>query len=113
MVPLEKNADYLIADQARKDCPAGSLSYKFIEDSMSNGILQLEDRYRFGRDPEVARPVGHAGLRKASRTPFSTEDDHALAKWVLSHPTNRLGNAIYQDFEAQVCAVHALRLASR
>ena len=37
VVPLEKNADHLIADHFRKDCPPGSISYTFIDASIKMG----------------------------------------------------------------------------
>ena len=105
MVPLEKNADYLIADHMRKDAPPGSYSFKFIEDSVKNGILQIEDRYRIGRDPDAPRPAASSAPTKRTRAPFTTADDAALARWVLSHSGQRSGNAIYQDFELKVCFI--------
>lgn len=89
----------LIADHARKDAPAGSYSFSFIEDSVKNGIIQLKDRYRIGRDPDLPRPVGAGGVTKSSRTPFTSAEDAALAKWVLSRPGNSTGNKIFQDYE--------------
>lgn len=89
----------LIADHARKDAPAGSYSWKFIEDSVKYGIIQLKDRYRIGRDPELPRPVGAGGGTKSTRTPFTSAEDAALAKWVLEQPGNSTGNRIFQEYE--------------
>ncbi|KAH7013436.1 TRF2-interacting telomeric protein/Rap1 C terminal domain-containing protein [Ilyonectria destructans] len=101
VVPLEKNADILIADHARKDVPAGSYSWKFITESVENGIIQIKDRYRIGRDPDLPRPAG-GGVRgtKSTRTPFTIDDDAGLAKWVLAHTVDRTGNKIFQEFES-------------
>lgn len=103
VVPLEKNADILIADHARKDVPAGSYSWKFITESVENGIIQIKDRYRIGRDPDLPRPAG-GGVRgtKSTRTPFTIDDDAGLAKWVLAHTVDRTGNKIFQEFESIV-----------
>jgi hypothetical protein len=93
----------LIADCARpKVAPAGSYSWKFIEESVKNGIVQLKDRYLIGRDPDLPRPAASGGLTKSTRTPFTTADDAAIAKWVLSHSVDRTGNKIFQEFEAIV-----------
>lgn len=97
-VTLERNADVRIADHARKDAPPGSCSWKLIEDSVKYGALQLPDRYQIGPDPNIPRPAASGGLTKNTRTPFSHADDAALAKWVLSKPNKREGNAIFQDF---------------
>ncbi|AEO63969.1 uncharacterized protein THITE_2037256 [Thermothielavioides terrestris NRRL 8126] len=44
IVLLEKHADVLIADHARKDTPAGSVSWKYVEDSVAKGeLLNIED----------------------------------------------------------------------
>ncbi|KAK7421527.1 hypothetical protein QQZ08_009942 [Neonectria magnoliae] len=99
VVPLEKHADILIADHARKDAPAGSYSWKFISDSVENGFIQLKDRYRIGRDPELPRPVGGGRGAKATRTPFTADEDAAAAKWALTHTVDRTGNKIWQEFE--------------
>ncbi|KPM42537.1 hypothetical protein AK830_g3972 [Neonectria ditissima] len=99
VVPLEKQADILIADHIRKDAPAGSYSWKFIDDSVNNGIIQLKDRYRIGPDPELPRPTGVGRGAKATRTPFTTAEDALVAKWALDHPVDRTGNKIWQEFE--------------
>lgn len=101
-MPLEKNADMLIADHVRKDAPAGSYSWKFIEDSVKHGIAQLKDRYAIGPDPTKPRPVASAGPTRGGRTEFTAEDDAMLVKWVLSHNQHRTGNIIYQQLEKEV-----------
>ncbi|KAG5663300.1 hypothetical protein KAF25_001236 [Fusarium avenaceum] len=99
VVPLEKQADMLIADYVRKDVPPGSYSWQFIEDSINNGIIQLKDRYLIGRHPDEPRPVGSGQLSRSTRTKFSAEDDANIAKWALEHPTEQKGNRIWQEYE--------------
>lgn len=99
VVPLEKNADFRIADRARKDAPAGSFSWQLIEDSVKNGAMQVEDKYRIGPDPDVPRRIAAGGVTKVGRTPFTHADDAALAKWVLSRQGSYSGNKIYMEFE--------------
>ncbi|KAI5467708.1 TRF2-interacting telomeric protein/Rap1 C terminal domain-containing protein [Mariannaea sp. PMI_226] len=100
LVPLEKRADILIADHAKaKSAPSGSYSWRFIEDSIKNGYIQIKDRYLIGLDPTLPRPAGGGGATKGTRTAFTAAEDAALAKWVLAHP-NRTGNKIFQEFEA-------------
>ncbi|KAK5987818.1 hypothetical protein PT974_11952 [Cladobotryum mycophilum] len=100
VVPQEKDAHILIADHVRKDVPAGSYSFKFILDSVRNGIIQLKDKYRIGPDPDLPRPIGSSRGVKGSRTPFTPEDDAVLANWILSHPgAAPRGNKIYMELE--------------
>ncbi|TGO53822.1 hypothetical protein BCON_0117g00150 [Botryotinia convoluta] len=75
---LEKNAEIIIADGARKDAPPGSISWKFIEESAKAGKLVGVEEYRCGA-PERA----FAQPAKSTRTPFTVEDDRILTQWVL------------------------------
>ncbi|KFA53124.1 hypothetical protein S40293_03158 [Stachybotrys chartarum IBT 40293] len=99
VVQLEKYADILIADHARRDAPPNSYSWKLITDSMQHGMMQLKDRYRIGPDPDMPRPSGGGRPTKPGRTPFLPHEDAALASWVLAHSNNRTGNKIFQEFE--------------
>ncbi|KAL6352805.1 hypothetical protein LRP88_13278 [Fusarium phalaenopsidis] len=90
-----------IDDIKRLDAPPGSYSWKFIEDSVRNGIIQIKDKYRIGPDPDLPRPVGAKHGAKTTRTPFTKDDDANLARWVLSQRSQQQqGNAIYQQYEA-------------
>ncbi|POR38302.1 Telomeric repeat-binding factor 2-interacting protein 1 [Tolypocladium paradoxum] len=100
VVALEKQADILIADHARKDAPAGSCSWKFVTESVEHGIIQLKDHYRIGPAPGVPRQVGSSRPIKGTRTPFTHTDDVVLVKWVLSQGRYFTGNKVYQDFES-------------
>ncbi|KAH9988231.1 TRF2-interacting telomeric protein/Rap1 C terminal domain-containing protein [Xylariaceae sp. FL0662B] len=82
VVPLEKNADYLISDPARKDAPPGSYSFKFIEDSVEAGALQDFEKYLCNSSEPDSRPVGSTIAARATRTPFTREDDKILTEWV-------------------------------
>ncbi|EGX92688.1 transcription factor Rap1, putative [Cordyceps militaris CM01] len=101
IVPLEKNADYLIADHARKDAPAGSISWKFITESVENGVAQLPDHYRIGLAPAVTRGAASSKPNKTIRTPFTAAEDAALASWVLASKDSRMGNEMYKQFGAK------------
>ncbi|ODA82294.1 hypothetical protein RJ55_00801 [Drechmeria coniospora] len=87
----------MIADHARKDTLTGSLSWKFVTESVHNGAIQLEDRYRIGPDPDIPRPSGSGQPTKTTRTPFTHEEDVLLARFLLSHPDHQTGNNIYHD----------------
>ncbi|KAI1380107.1 TRF2-interacting telomeric protein/Rap1 C terminal domain-containing protein [Hypoxylon crocopeplum] len=109
VVPLEKNADYLIFDHVRKDAPSGSLSYKFIEDSIKAGALQNPEEYLCiptSRQSKVgeSRPPSSAGTKKTTRTRFTAEDDSILFGWIakkerLGEPVS--GNTIYKELAAK------------
>ncbi|KID77924.1 Homeodomain-like protein, partial [Metarhizium brunneum ARSEF 3297] len=99
VVPLEKDAHILIADDARKDAHPDSYSWKYITDSVQYGAAQLTDRYRISGHTETPRVrVGVSGPVKRTRTRFSDADDAALANWVLAHTEGRTGNKIFKIF---------------
>ncbi|GFP53724.1 hypothetical protein TASIC1_0003010200 [Trichoderma asperellum] len=101
VVPLEKDADMLIADHARKDAPLGSYSWKYITESVKAGIVQVEDKYLIGPPPGQPRPVLAGSRARKSRTPFTELDDAILAKHVLQQGIDTAGNRMYQDLEAK------------
>ncbi|CAH0056410.1 unnamed protein product [Clonostachys solani] len=84
VVPLERQADMLIADDARKDSPPGSYSWKFIEDSVDKGMVQIKDKYLIGPDPDLPRPAASGSLARGKRVPFTPADDAVFVKWVLA-----------------------------
>ncbi|THZ21041.1 hypothetical protein D6C90_09547 [Aureobasidium pullulans] len=102
VVKLEAQADYLIADHVRHDAPPGSLSYKFIETAIKEGsVPKDESKFLAGR-PKSTNPItttNTSSSRKATRTPFTTDDDKLLYKWVQKANNGGLalqGNKIYQ-----------------
>jgi hypothetical protein len=104
-VKLDKQADYLIADHARKDSPAGSYSWKWIEDSVKSGRLLEKSSYVIKPPGSESRPSGSVP-QKSTRNPFTPEDDAILSKFVTKHERHGLptaGNVIYQNLEAKVC----------
>lgn len=106
VVKLEAQADHLIADHVRHDAPPGSLSYKFIETAIKEGsVPEDESKFLAGR-PKSTNPITTTNTlssRKATRTPFTTEDDKLLYKWVQKANNSGLalqGNKIYQILAA-------------
>ncbi|KAF3068295.1 hypothetical protein GL218_08326 [Daldinia childiae] len=108
VVPLEKNADYLIADHAKKNaCPPGSYSFKWIDESCRAGVLKEPENYLCmpSKQSEPTkqggpRPSGSAAPLKTTRTKFTAEDDLILRRWVASNERKGelvLGNAIYKQ----------------
>ncbi|KAI1484605.1 TRF2-interacting telomeric protein/Rap1 C terminal domain-containing protein [Biscogniauxia mediterranea] len=116
VVPLEKNADYLIADHTRKDAPPGSYSYRLIQSALDQGSLDGADEYLC--NASVARPAANAAASvsaddstrpvsahaKGTRTPFTQKDDELLAKYITKierRGGSILGNEVYKAFEAK------------
>ncbi|OTB09324.1 hypothetical protein M426DRAFT_315892 [Hypoxylon sp. CI-4A] len=111
VVASEKQANYLIADHARKNAPPGSYSWKFIDDSIRKGSLQ--DRNDYLCTPALApapalTPVSAshdaAAIQKSGRTKYTEEDDSILKDWVLEMERNgepTSGNAIYNELAAK------------
>lgn len=98
MVQLEKFADVIIADHLKNDAPNGSVSWKFVEDSVKAGNIQNINDYKKHKS-STTHPT------KPTRNPFSAEDDKLLTQWVLYQ--ERLGERpqgtkIYQEFAEQV-----------
>ncbi|PHH65940.1 hypothetical protein CDD81_888 [Ophiocordyceps australis] len=102
VVKLENQADYRIADHAKKNAPPASLSWNFIVDSVKYGCVQLTDHYSIGPDPDAPRPAGSHGAARKLRVGYSREDDAALARWVVANNVGPLmGNHMYKDFEKE------------
>lgn len=98
---MEKHADIIIADHARKDAPAGSVSWKWIEESIKRGELCNKDDYRINGQAPASRPVGSTQLPKATRNPFTQQEDREFAKWVIQqeHSGRKSnGNQIFQEY---------------
>lgn len=83
-MPLEKHADMLISDNVKKAgvCPPpGSYSWKWIDTSHKNGILEDKNDYLIQTEATL---VGISRRTKPQRTPFSTGDDALLTKFVMA-----------------------------
>lgn len=105
IVRLEQQADILIADHAKNHCPPGSISWKYIQDSVRAGELKDPKDYPAGPATHIPRPVGSSQHTKKSRTPFTAEDDRILTDWVLEAarsggPTR--GNELFKKLELAV-----------
>lgn len=105
VVPLEKNADYLICDHLKNDGPPGGISYEFIDYSIRHGELVDPDRFLVGATRGTVRDVSSLRPTKHTRTPFSTQDDAILWMWVKRCKEERahtMGNEIYKQLEVDV-----------
>lgn len=102
VVKVETQADYVIADHMRKDAPAGSFSYEFIETALKDGQLPDPSTHAI-RPPGSVRYVGSTTMGKATRTPFTIEDDQLLWNTVQQAKAaggHLKGNELYKGIEA-------------
>ena len=103
VVPLEKQADVLIVDHARKNAPVGTHSYKYIEQSIRNGVLEDLADHVVGPSKSVDRPVGSMiTAPKGSRSKYTEAEDQLL--WNFIKPYEAAGgatggNEIYKQLE--------------
>ncbi|KFZ03192.1 hypothetical protein V502_11151 [Pseudogymnoascus sp. VKM F-4520 (FW-2644)] len=99
VVPIEKNADVLIADHAKpKFAPANSISWTYLEQSMKKGQLEDLETHRISSPSRTGRPGGPS---KSTRTPFTHEESMAISIWVAKAELMGLpprGNEIYEQF---------------
>ena len=105
VVKLEKSADIIIADDARKEVVPGSYSYKWIDNSIKNGALEDLDAYLAGPPAGAPRAVGSV-VRPAKhmRNGYTAEDDRVLSEWVQAQAQKGAaiaGNETYKQLEAQ------------
>lgn len=101
---LDKQADFLIADHAKKDVPSGSYSWKWIEESVKNGKLADKEDYSIKVPRTESRPGGSMP-QKGTRNAFTKQDDLLLAQFVTRHEkqgTAVSGNVIYKQLESKV-----------
>lgn len=89
---LEKFADILIADSERKDAPPNSVSWKYIDLSVRNGVLEDVEKHRIHRPSAAQRAVGSTAPAKKTRTKFTLHDDMILTKHV--HEMEAMGESV-------------------
>ncbi|CAE7211998.1 hypothetical protein P3342_012307 [Pyrenophora teres f. teres] len=103
IVLLEKQADYVIADHFRRDCPPGSISYEFIQRSVKQGELANPDDHIAGPPIGEAREAGATHQpRKIGRAAYTAEEDRILYKWVRDAEAMgslASGNELYKQLE--------------
>lgn len=111
---IDKQADVIIADHARKDAPAGSISWTYIEKSVNGGRLEDKENHRAGPTTRTVREVSSAQPTRSGRTAFTSQDDRDLMIWVIKAERSGLsvkGNDIYKQLEEIVrCAFPSERL---
>lgn len=105
---MDKQADIIIADHARKDSPAGSFSWTYIDESVKKGRLEDIENHRAGPVERQIREVGSAQPSRTGRTPFTPEDDRVLMDWCDRAERRGIpmgGNEIFKQLEQKVCIV--------
>ena len=105
VVKFDKHAEIIIADHARRDIPAGSISWTFIEKSVAQGRLEDVERHRAGPTERTMREVGSVRPPRSGRTAFTAQDDRDLFIWISKAERNGAsvkGNEIYKQLEAVV-----------
>ncbi|KAF1976926.1 hypothetical protein BU23DRAFT_454992 [Bimuria novae-zelandiae CBS 107.79] len=103
VVLLEKQADYLIANHHRSDCPPGSISCTFIDKSIERGELQDPEDHPAGPPTGTVRESGSLSRPvKGTRDAFTQQEDTLLYKWVRDQVNAgglANGNEIYKALE--------------
>lgn len=126
MVPLESQADMLIADHLKRNGvvpPKGSFSWQWIQYSVQNGFLQSQDDYRIQeatpKPAGASRAAGTSAPTKGQRSRFTAEDDDILANfvWDKEQQGSRVkGNVIFEELDRKVslnCPTGAIHLKVR
>ncbi|EMF16315.1 Myb_DNA-bind_2-domain-containing protein [Sphaerulina musiva SO2202] len=102
VVRLEKQADFVIADHARRDAPTGSYSWKLISTAIEDGAMPDPADYPAGPPPGTVRDIASGVPGKSKRTAFTLEDDKELWQWVQEQAPGGYGvkgNEIYRRLE--------------
>lgn len=102
----------MIADHARKDAPANSVSWKYVTESVANGALVNVEDYRI-HHANVSRPVGSAIPARTTKVPYTALDERILVTWVRRQ--ERIGeavrgNEIYKTLANMVRPSHNIHL---
>jgi hypothetical protein len=114
VVKLDKHADIIIADHAKKNNPMGSISWTFIDQSVARGRLEDAEDHRAGPETHTVREVGSAQPPRSGRTPFTAQDDRDLFIWVTKAERTGIplkGNDMYQQLEQIVRLRHSFNIA--
>ncbi|KAK0254976.1 hypothetical protein LTS09_010089 [Friedmanniomyces endolithicus] len=105
VVKLEQQADHVIADHLKSGCPAGSISYTFIDAAIKDGSIPDPKDHLAGPALGTVREVSSTiAPGRRTRTPFTAEDDRVLWEWVeraKSEGGSVKGNEIYKQLEAK------------
>lgn len=102
VVRLEKQADFVIADHARRDAPTGSYSWKLISTAIEDGAMPDPADYPAGPPLGTVRDIASGVPGKSKRTAFTLEDDKELWQWVQEQAPGGYGvkgNEIYRRLE--------------
>lgn len=100
MVGLEKNADFLIHDHARRHVPPLFLSWRFIDECLKFGKLVSPEEHLInpGNGPQ---PGSSTQPIKSTRRPFTAAEDKELKDFVIASIRRGAadgGNDIYKKY---------------
>jgi len=103
IVQLDKQADIILVDHARKQNAPGTYSYQYVERSIRNGRLENLDDHAVGAATRADRPVGSVVTApKRGRCAFTEEEDQFLWNWMKPFEEQGgswKGLAIYKQIE--------------
>lgn len=111
VVPLEKQADWLIADPFRRSSsPPGSISYEFIDKSIAKGALLDPADFPAGPPLDTARDPGSlVQPAKSTRAAYTHAEDCQLYMFVRDAQVRGgavSGNELYKKLEHKVSLLH-------
>ena len=109
VVRIEKQADYIIDDHAKRDAAKGSYSYELITTAIKDGAMPDPEDHPAGPRAGTVREVASGIPAKGTRTQFTSEDDRELWQWVQKfiqragsiENAKVKGNEIYKLLEQQ------------
>ncbi|KAI1623664.1 hypothetical protein EDD37DRAFT_632140 [Exophiala viscosa] len=103
IVNRDVDANIKLVDHARKNQAPGTHSYKYVESSIRNGVLENLADHAVGVSTRVARPVGSTVTApRGGRVAYTEEDDQFLWNWMKPFEDNGgvyKGNEIYKQIE--------------
>lgn len=97
----EKDADHLLANSSRSDCPKGALSHKLIPDSISSGKFQLPDRYKIEQSSGTGTGASGNSTRVFRRL-YTHEEDCRLVHLVMNDIGRENSTSLYKELAQQV-----------
>ncbi|OJJ45483.1 hypothetical protein ASPZODRAFT_612194 [Penicilliopsis zonata CBS 506.65] len=104
LVEQEKDADIKLVDHLRKNLPADTYSYQYVERSVLK--KNLEPLYAYRAGPSAPRPMGASNVPpRTHKAAFTLAEDQLL--WDYLYPYEQKGGyattgyALYQEFAAK------------
>jgi hypothetical protein len=117
VVRKEDQANILIGDHLKPaKSPTGSISYKYIDDSIQAGKEKSLDEYLVDEPPGVPRQIASKTIHSSSRrNPFTAAEDsfcYAYAQYIIGNKGKVGGNVSWQPLDGMVSVCEKYSLAS-